>query len=390
MSSEQDTNEVFPPAAKAEWESYISELKAEKGVLESGLQEECKPKRMSPGPGIKPKGIVLLFHGYTACPQQFFEWAELLNKEGYEVLLPLNPGHGRRSFNLKRMLDKNGNVDKSKARFDKQLNQIVPEDNYEDLPLATESIKYAHFAERLNKVMEKTQGERIVGGLSLGGPLATYAVLMAPKLYKRHIVFAPFYSYVNELVYPVTQVAKFVRYNMPFQITPITDTLLRQNVGWGDGCYIERNPPSATVMLPSGKRMGGRAGICSFLTTHYIGMMRFGEMVKNKAASFPIESQFVGVEKDCCVSVKAIEEVVTSAKLVGTKASVCLYGPDEKENPANHSLFSRYDAFEENKFWLPSLLHDATKFVVDGTAFPQGNPSATSSTILRCIVHQNR
>ena len=56
------------------------------------IQLDCQPKVFeSQGP---QKGVVMLFHGFSACPQQFYGTAEDLSKFGYKVYVPLLPGHG--------------------------------------------------------------------------------------------------------------------------------------------------------------------------------------------------------------------------------------------------------------------------------------------------------
>ena len=40
------------------------------------------------------EGLPVLFHGFSACPQQWDLISPLLAKRGFDVLMPLNPGHG--------------------------------------------------------------------------------------------------------------------------------------------------------------------------------------------------------------------------------------------------------------------------------------------------------
>ena len=37
---------------------------------------------------------VVLFTGFTNCPEEYYQLGSALQKEGYTVLLPLLPGHG--------------------------------------------------------------------------------------------------------------------------------------------------------------------------------------------------------------------------------------------------------------------------------------------------------
>lgn len=47
-----------------------------------------------PFTGAKPKGTVVMFHGYTAGPWQYGDLASKFNKAGYHVYAPRLPGHG--------------------------------------------------------------------------------------------------------------------------------------------------------------------------------------------------------------------------------------------------------------------------------------------------------
>ena len=84
------TSDALPAPAVTRWESYVARVTAE-----APLQEGCAPTRVSPPQGVRAKGVVALFHGFTACPQQFVDVAADLAASGFEVLLPLLPGNGR-------------------------------------------------------------------------------------------------------------------------------------------------------------------------------------------------------------------------------------------------------------------------------------------------------
>lgn len=47
-----------------------------------------------PSLASKPKGTVVMFHGFTAGPWQYKEMAEELHQEGFHVYAPRMPGHG--------------------------------------------------------------------------------------------------------------------------------------------------------------------------------------------------------------------------------------------------------------------------------------------------------
>jgi hypothetical protein len=51
-------------------------------------------------------------------------------------------------------------------------------------------------------------------------------------------------------------------------------------------------------------------------------------------------------------------------KTRGMKTSACFYPA-----PANHSLLSTFDTPQEDKFWLPSVLENTTRFL-SGEKYP--------------------
>ena len=59
-----------------------------------GIQTDCLPKQWPADSSVTYKGTVMLLHGFTACPQQYFETQAYLTAQGYNVLAPLLPGHG--------------------------------------------------------------------------------------------------------------------------------------------------------------------------------------------------------------------------------------------------------------------------------------------------------
>lgn len=78
------------------WNAYARKTKSE--APGATLQEGCAPLRIE---GTKPiKGVVVLFHGYSACPQQYDLLGPEIASRGFDVLLPLNPGHGYASVDL--------------------------------------------------------------------------------------------------------------------------------------------------------------------------------------------------------------------------------------------------------------------------------------------------
>lgn len=116
--------------------------------------------------------VFLLLHGFTAGPYQFEPLGKALFTDGYNVLVPLQPGHGVAG----------------------DWNQDNPP------PLPTEPQVYQEFALSWLKVAENLGQEVIVGGLSTGGVLAAWLSLQCPQKIERALLFAPYFSGNNAIV----------------------------------------------------------------------------------------------------------------------------------------------------------------------------------------------
>ena len=129
------------------WQTHIQEETTGKSI-----QQDCMPRYY---PASKPsKGMVMFFHGFTACPQQYFAIGERLSAMGYDVFLPLSPGHGREPFDG--------------AKGD--------QDNFKDLPSTAHAEEYvaveqdnqrlAEFVQKMNAIASLHPGPRYLAGLS--------------------------------------------------------------------------------------------------------------------------------------------------------------------------------------------------------------------------------
>jgi esterase/lipase len=123
--------------------------------------EACRPKFFF-YPEPTPK-VCLFFHGFTAAPYQFEPLGKALFEAGYNVLIPLQPGHG------------------VAGKWDK--------DNPPPLPSEIEI--YQQFALSWLEVAQKLGDKVIVGGLSTGGNLAAWLALERPQKIERSLLFAP-------------------------------------------------------------------------------------------------------------------------------------------------------------------------------------------------------
>ncbi|MBD2327298.1 alpha/beta fold hydrolase [Alkalinema sp. FACHB-956] len=124
--------------------------------------EQCRSRFL-----IQPKDtgkVCLFFHGFTAAPFQFASLGQILYQAGYNIMIPLLPGHGRA-----------GNWDKNNPP-----------------PLPLESQVYKDFAIDCLKSAKTLGDEVVVGGLSGGGTLATWLSVEKATDITRSLLFAPY------------------------------------------------------------------------------------------------------------------------------------------------------------------------------------------------------
>ncbi len=136
---------------------------------------ECRPIfLLHPQPTSK---VCLFFHGFTAAPFQFASLAKILFKAGYNVLVPLLPGHGLQG----------------------DWGPFNPP------PLPTQASTYEDFAQHWLQ-RARSLGQKIVtGGLSGGGTLAAWLALEHPRAIDKTILFAPYFSSSDRILDPLTR-----------------------------------------------------------------------------------------------------------------------------------------------------------------------------------------
>ncbi len=136
---------------------------------EAQIQAQVQPLRndrcrsifgFHPHPTLK---VFLLFHSFTAAPYQFAEIAQGLFEEGYNVVVPLLPGHGLAG----------------------SWNHIMPP------PLPLHRRVYEEFALRWFK-RSRVLGKTIaLGGIGTGGTLAAWLGLQYPQVVDRLFLLDP-------------------------------------------------------------------------------------------------------------------------------------------------------------------------------------------------------
>lgn len=295
-------------ADPAAWIEHLSESR-----FAHPLQKACQPFYLPPQ-GLR-KGTVLLFHGFSACPQQFWELAPQLSAQGFAVYVPLLPGHGRLS----------------------RQQQGQWQDDPSDLPHEKTWQRYATHAQKMAQIMPQT-GIRAVMGLSLGGAVAASALIQAPERFDRAILGAALLD-VNTPSNYFLPAASALAPEYPAK--------------WDDSCEVER--------------AGGRGGYCQFRLRALRGMQRLGQESLARLNEVKLPVQIVGVENDGTASNSAQKEAAERLP----QNQICLF-----EKGANHSLFSRFDSPYENKFWIAPLSAMSLAFIQTGDYFETDGPAA--------------
>lgn len=310
------------PAADKIWQDHIASL------ANQPIQKACQPFRVA-AKG-KPKGAALLFHGFTACPQQYWELAGLLSDKGYDVFVPLLPGHGR-VYATK--TDKNG---KSKVM-----------DDFSKLPGDADYTTYKQQAADMTAMVKDRPGEKLVAGLSLGGVVAASAMTQAPEVFAKALLMTPLFDVVEE--------------KRPY--LPSANAVLPSHlVEWGPNCELERK--------------GGRGGYCMFQIRHIRAAQRLGEESLATISQVPTRIQIIGVEGDAAANNAALAKAAKKLK----HGNACLYMPGVR-----HSMLSRYDAPDDRKFWLESMQAQILRFTETGRYFDATSP-AHEFGLKRCYI----
>jgi pimeloyl-ACP methyl ester carboxylesterase len=141
--------------------------------------EKCRSKFfLQPNPAQK---VCLFFHGFTAGPYQFEPLGEALFQAGYNVLVPLQPGHGIAG-------DWNGDNPPPMPEDPQVYQQFV--------------LEWVQQAKSLGK-------ELIVGGYSTGGTLAAWLAQEHSKTIEKTLLFAPYLSGHNKVVDWLVEILPF-------------------------------------------------------------------------------------------------------------------------------------------------------------------------------------
>lgn len=319
----------FSAAARAQpsQKSFEQQWQAHQNAshAQGPIQPGCEPF-VVPAQG-QQRGSLLLYHGYTACPQQYVDFAHLMAAQGYRVIVPLLPGHGRKYLNPHPLT----------------FNQRGGDD-IAQMPDAHGIERYYALTESMSELLAQETGERIVGGLSLGGSLALYTVWKHPDLAQRVFALSPLFD--------IAEPARFL-------IPTVGAAIPYQRISWGASCEEERRL--------------GRAGYCDYQLRHVRAIQRIGEAIRTHFDEITIPVQIAGVEKDGAAS----NAVIAASHHDLPQQSTCLF-----PEGTNHSMLSPQDNPHRQMFWLPALNTQLSRFIMTGQYFE--TQGASEHGLLRC------
>lgn len=310
-SSSLGTSGGQPAAVFEQWKKHVKE--ETHGKL---IQPDCMPRHYpAKGPS---KGIVVLIHGFTACPQQFFKVAPSVADNGYDVFLPLLAGQGRVP-----LPELKGDYDLPKG----------------DLGI----LKYVAQENRMNLMARAATGTKVIGGLSGGAALAAGIAVEGKNIWNRALIMAPFFDFSKTL---------------SFLFKPLDRIYSTYTLSAGGTCPEDQ------------KVSGRRNGLCEVSVGSMMTMLNYGALYSDRMAEPTFQIQFVGVESDETVSNKKVfsaynQGIVPSADGVFGKRRLCLY---KKGVP--HSMLSRLENQSTGHWWMNSLEKDIVRFIVEGVWFP--------------------
>lgn len=331
---------LFLPAATTSpvdqaWSAYLTEVQAN---ATNGLQENCLPRRFPPVGAYR--GTALLYHGYSACPQQFDEFAPLLAAAGYDVLVPLIPGMGNH-FN---------NSESPPPRWKCPLDDCNgPLDHVEGLPIEPQG--YVDFSGSMNAILRLAPAPRVVSGISVGATLAAFGgqeVFQGKALYDRQLILNPMLKGADK---------KEEMELRALNTNPLTRKLW---FGWGTGCRKER--------------AGGRAGICTFMVENAMAAGDFGCYITlGELKAAPNSSVAVLYDQgDPVVLTSSIRDLTAKYREQGAPTQSCVF------NFTLHSMLSKWDDVGTNRWWTNELYCDMSQYLAYSEPFKID--SATNAT----------
>jgi Serine aminopeptidase, S33 len=343
-------NKSFSGESAQLWNNYVGSLPLEK------IQPECLPLRIEHAGNYK--GTITLFHGFSACPQQFWELGKKLSDSGYEVLLPLLQGHGY-----------------------KRINNT---ENLEQLPNAFTWKDYKKILKTVAEISIKSPGKHSIGGLSGGASLATTAILSEEfsGIWQQALIMAPMYNSIDNWKRIFPEVVGNI---------PLVNELLGRS--WGEQCETDS---ANSFGLGNYKR----GGFCSFKVNHAAAIDSLGQEAINLMQQYQnnkiqkiknTKVQFVYTDFDNASRGNSLNLAIKALKFpAGNKTlqvNACSFPVS-----VPHSFISRYDSEkftdpERKKPWLNSLIQNSVNFFSEGKEFENTKEASIYPNVNRCLVN---
>lgn len=316
------------------------------------IQSQCEPQRFSPPANVKRRGVAILLHGFSACPDQYDVLGPQLASAGYEVFVPLFPGHGA-----------------------KPLTNSPRKDDVEGVPRV--GAGWGPMVARINEIGQKFSGERVLVGLSHGSNLALRAIQVSPNLWSKAFLMAPkltnessFFKFLLKSPIHILSIDQLSDADMVKQ-NPADfgdQQILSMRSGWRKCSEIDVNPP------------GNRGGFCNFENRHAMAMFDFGalviksaEVMAEKGSRIATKIQFVLSTTDNGVCNNASLKVLKAVRQSGSESKACMM-----PEGVPHSMFSRHDSPYE-KPWVPALFSQLQSFLVEEKFVP-----GSGETVANC------
>lgn len=346
-----DLSKIENQTVRALWEQHVErETVTENTAPDQAVQPDCHPRFYPARDGVKRRGMVMYFHGFTACPQQYFDIASMLADRGFDVFLPLMPGQGRAP---------SGDSD--------HLDDLPSQARWASNTPPPPHPRYVAFVEEMNQIAEHSTGIKALAGLSGGAGLATGAAIAGQSddgnLWDRVLLYAPYYLNPG--------IQRYASGILGFIYPGLTNN-------WGEACLVNRSRP------------GGRHGYCSIKVENVQAMVQYGQVMASQADAINIPVQIAGVEEDPTADNTAIVQAYKSMP----NAQLCFYPkgvPHSIINPNRDVLPDTTEQFRKLRgnappppySWLLPMQRDSVKFLTEGTWFPSSGEAPNEKKFLK-------
>ena len=283
-----------PAGSYAEAVSAVEAM--QQAEAEEGVNPLCNSKLLEYGE--ETENVIVFFHGFTNCPQQFEPLGQQFFEQGYNVFIPRMPHHG--------LAD----------RMTKDLSKLTAEE------LARFGSAAVDIAQGL--------GDRVtVVGLSGGGNVAAWAAQERADVDSA------------VLIAPMLGILKLPRFSVK-PVANLTLTLPNFFLWWDPATKEDRPGPDYAYQRYATRAVGG--------------LMRLGALVDRHAeARAPAAGRIVVVsnEADAAVNNAVLEAVVRKWRLGGSAVETYEF-PAEEGLP--HDLIDPYQPEQRSDFVYPILI----------------------------------